>query len=445
MASSRNRTPPEAPPGGAVAGVLEAAGIGPGSRLCVALSGGADSVVLLHVLGALRGRFGHALAAAHVDHGLSPHAGSWRDFCARLCASLDVPFQSFIADVPRDHRAGLEAAARVARHRALSTVDADWLVFGHHQDDQAETVLFRLLRGTGVRGAGAMAAIEAVGRPGRLRPLLEVRRSAILAFARTHKLEWVEDESNFDCDFARNRLRHVVLPVLEEAFPGGVPALSRASGHFREADALLHDLASIDAHACGTPLRRSALLDLSDARIRNLLRWQILGLGVEAPARARLCEAVRQMREGDGRPLRLTLGELAVCMYRGDVWLEAEAIPETPSAPVRWRGEASVPWSGGHVRLEQVMGRGVDANLLKRAHEVTLTSRREGLVLRQGKGRPQRSFKNLCQEAGIPKWMRARLPVLRVDGRVAWIAEIGVDADFACADEAPGIVPEWVR
>lgn len=448
MASSRNRTRPETFPGTAAASVLASAGVGPGSRLCVALSGGADSVVLLHVLAVLRGRFGYALAAAHVDHGLSPNAAAWREFCERLCLSLDIPFRSFLVDVPRDRGVGLEAAARAVRHDALSAVDTDWLVFGHHQDDLAETALFRLMRGAGVRGAGAMAAVEPdgfFGHGGLLRPLLGVRRGAILAYAREHGLEWVEDESNLEPVFARNRLRHSVLPRLEEAFPAAVPALARASGHFREADALLGELASIDCGRCGNPLRRTELLGLSDARIRNLMRWQMSCLGADAPSRTRLIEAVRQIREGDGRPLRIALGRLAVCVYRDQVWLEADVRADAPPSSVRWRDGEALAWGGGHVSFGRVVGKGLDPALLERAKEVTLTPRWDGLRLRPGPGRPQRSFKNLCQEAGIPQWLRARLPVLRVDGSVAWIGEIGVDVAFACPDGVPGIVPVWVR
>jgi len=153
-----------------VAEVLVSAQIGPHSRLCCALSGGADSVVLLDVLVRLRERFGYALSAAHVHHGLSPAADAWLDFCAGYCCRLDVPFSAFRVSVSRNDPQGLEAAARQVRHTALNSVECDWLVFGHHRDDQAETLLFRLFRGTGLRGAGAIpaVAVPAAGRCGRL-------------------------------------------------------------------------------------------------------------------------------------------------------------------------------------------------------------------------------------------------------------------------------------
>ncbi|MDR1462862.1 MAG: tRNA lysidine(34) synthetase TilS, partial [Azoarcus sp.] len=164
-----------------VAEALAGAGVGERHRLCCALSGGVDSVALLDALDALRERFGFALEAAHVHHGLSPSADEWQAFCANLCGARGIFLHVFRVDVERAHPDGLEAAARAARHAALSRVACDWLALGHHRDDQAETVLFRLLRGAGVRGAAAMAAVEPPGAPGqtgRLRPLLALGRTA---------------------------------------------------------------------------------------------------------------------------------------------------------------------------------------------------------------------------------------------------------------------------
>nr|HRM70216.1 tRNA lysidine(34) synthetase TilS [Thauera phenylacetica] len=145
------------------AAVLAAAGVGAGSRVCCALSGGADSVVLFELLRRLQPRFDFGLLAAHVDHGLSPNAPAWARACVERCAAAGIPLQVFRVEVDRAHADGLEAAARAARHAALAQVDCDWLAFGHHQDDQAETLLFRLLRGSGVRGAAAMRAVEPGG------------------------------------------------------------------------------------------------------------------------------------------------------------------------------------------------------------------------------------------------------------------------------------------
>lgn len=434
----------------AAAAILAAAGVGPHSRLCCALSGGVDSVVLLEVLVRLRARFGYTLSAAHVHHGLSPAADHWRDFCAALCQRLEVPFSAFEVTVVRDHPAGLEAAARQARHDALARMACDWLVFGHHLNDQTETLLFRLLRGTGVRGAGCMAAIEpaAAVHPGRLRPLLGVTRAELVCWAQAHGLDWVEDESNRDCRHARNDIRHRILPAIELAFPAAAPALARAASHFREASDLLDELAAQDEAACGgAALDRGALLALSDARILNLLRWQARRRGVPTPGSARVREALRQLRAvADAHPLYLPLGEVACCAYRGRVWLEP--VRSSMPTPPPWGGGVQpglvLPWGEGSVVFRAAHGAGIGAHLLDQAPVCRLLGRGSGLRLRLGPGRPSRSLKNLCQEAGIPAWMRDRLPVLEIDGVTAWVGGIGVDAAFACAPGAAGIMPEWV-
>ncbi|WP_050417293.1 tRNA lysidine(34) synthetase TilS [Azoarcus sp. CIB] len=444
MAATRNRTPPDPVAEGAVAAVLAAAGVAPGETVCVALSGGVDSTVLLHILARLRGRGGFALAAAHVHHSLSPNADAWLGACRTSCDGLGVAFHPYRVQVRRDDPAGPEAAARAARHAALARVPCDWLAFGHHQDDQAETLMFRLLRGAGVRGAGAMADVDP-GTPGRLRPLLGLRRAQIVAYARAHGLTWVEDESNTDERYTRNLLRHRVMPVLEAAFPGAVPVLARAGAQFREADGLLGDLARLDEAACGgAMLERAKLLLLSDERVRNLLRWRIRAMGLEAPVRARLVEAVRQLRAAPERALRLPLGAVVCCAYRGRLWLEPEGGMPAPEVSV-WYGEAELPWGTGGVVFVEAVGEGLSRAALERAREVVLGRRWAGLSLREGVGRPRRSFKNLCQEAGIPAWLRDGLPVLRVDGVAAWVGEVGVAAEFLCAPGEPGVVPVWRR
>jgi len=325
----------------AAAATLAAAGVGSCHRLCCALSGGIDSIVLLDVLDVLRQRFGYALEAAHVHHGLNPAADEWQDFCADLCDRRGIPLHGFKVVVACDHPGGPEEAARMARHAVLSRVACDWLVLGHHRDDQAETVLFRLLRGAGVRGMAAMAAIEPPEVPssGRLRPLLGTGREEILAYAREKNLGWVDDASNADLRFTRNDLRHRILPAIETRFPAARQTLARAAAHFREAAGLLDELAQADAAATACEdgeggqrvFSRASLLGLSPARLANLFRWELQRLGMKPPTTARLAEALRQLRATPG-PLCLPLGDFACYSRRGRVWLapKNQGFPEQP-------------------------------------------------------------------------------------------------------------------
>jgi tRNA(Ile)-lysidine synthase len=477
MAVSRNRLSPDPLPDlpGRVRAGLIAAGVGPGGRLCVALSGGVDSVVLLHLLHQIRPGLGFQLSAVHVHHGLSPNADHWQAVCAAHCARLGVPFEALRVAVARDHPQGLEAAARLARYAALDAQPVDWLVLAHHLDDQAETLIFRLLRGSGLRGAGAMRAAErpVQGLP-RLRPLLGSRRREIEAWARGQGLAWVEDESNADPRYTRNRLRRDLLPAWEADFPGAVPALARAAGHFQEASDLLDELAAQDAAGCGGgDWSLHAFAALSEARQGNLLRWAVRRRGSPPPEAARLAEALRQLREaGPAAALRLPLGEWALGVFRGRVWLEPREAAAPQSVAVGFAAEGrigvaadlaaprgmnsplesgrSVPWGAGRVVFEVAEGEGLDLARLAGA-DALLTVPWPGLRLRQGADRPRRSFKNLCQEAGLPAWWRAGLPVLRVAGEgvgegvgeVAWIGGIGVAAEFACRPGELGVVARW--
>lgn len=450
MAVSRNRSSPESLPDlpGRLRASLSAAGIAPGARLCVALSGGVDSVVLLHLLARLQPELGFQLSAAHVHHGLSPKAGDWQAACAEHCERLGLPLATLRVAVARDHPQGLEAAARLARYAALDAQAAEWLVLGHHQDDQAETLIFRLLRGTGLAGAGAMRAVErpARGLP-RLRPLLGCRRREIEAWARREGLGWVEDESNADPRHSRNRLRRDLLPAMEAEFPGAVPALARAAGHFQEGAELLDELAALDEEACGGgPWSLVAFAGLSEPRRRNLVRWAIRRAGGLTPQSARLAEALRQLgAAGPAASVRLALGGMDLCVHRGQAWLEIEEGAPPSAAPLSFAAEGgslAVTWGRGQVVLEPVLGQGLAMHRLAGA-DCELVPRWPGLRLRLAADRPSRSFKNLCQEACQPAWWREHLPVLRVDGSAAWIGGIGVAAEFACPAGEPGVVLRW--
>src|SRR6185369_13683588 len=206
-----------------------------GKRVAVGLSGGIDSVVLLHVLHGLASRFEYKLSAIHVNHGLSPNAGDWQRFCSALCLELGIPFKAVKVKIKRQ-KSGLEAAARDARRAALAKLGVDAIAFGHHQDDQAETVLFNLLRGAGLEGASGMPVQGKLGRKALLRPLLAVSRGAIRAYAAEHRLAWIEDESNADETLTRNFIRRRVGPLLESKFPAWRENLARAARHFAGAE-----------------------------------------------------------------------------------------------------------------------------------------------------------------------------------------------------------------
>ena len=418
----------------------------PHARLVLGLSGGLDSVVLLHALLALRDQHPFELRAVHVHHGLSTHADDWADFCARLCASHAVELTLHTVQIAHDDAVGIEGAARRERQRIFAALDADFLLTAHQQDDQAETLLLQLLRGAGPKGLAAMAGLQRHPgwRAAQLRPLLGVPRADLQTYAQAHGLAWVDDESNRDTRYRRNALRQQVMPLLAAHFPGSSATLARAADLQAEAAELLDDLARLDAQnaIAGDRLDCSALARLSLPRARNLLRHFIGRHGQTMPSARRLNESLHQLLEAkDDARVRVRLAAMELWRFRGGAYLVPLA-PPAAAAPVRWQGEAAVwvPAAGVSVQLDSVNGAGLKRDVLMTA-AVTLGVRQGGERLRLHAGGPHRSLKNLLQEHAIPPWQRDRLPLLWCDGRLAWVAGIGLDADLCAAPGEAGVLP----
>jgi tRNA(Ile)-lysidine synthase len=418
-----------------------------GDRLAVALSGGIDSVVLLHVLHKLSANLDFRLSAIHVNHGISPQADGWQEFCRAFCLSHDVPLEMKRVAVQRAAKVSLEEAARKARYAAFSEADADWLVLAHQSNDQAETLLFNLLRGAGLAGAAAMPYVRSFpGKPTMriLRPLLDCSRADVEQYAEIEKLAWVEDESNLDIRHARNFLRRRIFPLLRERFPGCDAVLSRAVGHFAEGEALLAQLAEIDAV---TALRQGrlpicALSEWPEARVRNLLRHLLKREGVPMPDSARLHEAVRQILDAaPDRQVTIDLGEKVLQRYKGEVWIRQH---NTRPEPVEWRGEAILTWGGASVRLARVTGGGLAENKLA-GKRVMIKPRQGGESFRPDAKRPRRHLKKLLQEHGVPPWEREAMPLLWCEDSLVWVPGIGIDCAWQCPTGTAGLLPEWLR
>ena len=270
-----------------------------GQTVAVALSGGIDSIVLLDVLANFDAGSisqGRALQAIHVHHGISANADVWAEFCRSQCALRGIPLTVTAVNVDRQAGIGLEAAAREARYGALMQSGAAFIASAQHQDDQAETVLHQMLRGTGLNGMAGMGELREL-RPGQalLRPLLDVSRTEIEAYAALHQLQWIEDDSNDNTVFTRNFIRHELLPVIGRRFPQYAASLSRAARHAAESAEMLESLAVLDLQWNGIDARADALDTLPLPRQINALyhwlRWQ----KVAAPSRLQLADWAMQL------------------------------------------------------------------------------------------------------------------------------------------------------
>ncbi|NWB94566.1 tRNA lysidine(34) synthetase TilS [Pseudomonas gingeri] len=379
----------------------------------IGFSGGLDSTVLLHLLATLaKTRPLPRIAALHVHHGLQAVADGWPAHCQAVCDELGVPLQVIRVSVQLG--ASLERAARDARYLAFAGVTQlhDVLLTAQHREDQAETLLFRLLRGAGVRGLAAMPTQREVGGGYLVRPLLDVSRAELERYAREHDLRWIEDPSNSDQQFSRNFLRHRAFPGLTERWPQAVNSMVRSAAHLREAQELLDELAEVDlddalAHSrhvwLGMPsLALDALIDLSPARQRNALRHWLAPL-------TRLPDSDHwagwdDLRDAahDARPKwRLAEGEL----HRADehLWWLSGSWLRQPLADIPWNCPSrplELPDNGELL----VVGEAPPGPLQVRY--------RQGGEVLHLPDRGHRDLKRLLNESGVPWFIRGRLPLL---------------------------------
>lgn len=435
--------------------------------MAVALSGGRDSVALLH---ATQAAVAHAaplcapvrVVALHVHHGLQAQADEWDGFCAALCQTAQVPLVTERVTVQPRAGEGLEAAARRARYAALGRMcraqGAALLLFAHHRDDQVETVLLRLFRGAGVAGMAGMPArrpLDAQGDVQLLRPWLDVPRADIDAYCRAHGLSWIEDPSNSDTRFARNALR-AQLPALLQAFPSLHENVTQAASHFGQAAAMLDGLAAQELARLAAPGRDAdtlAELDLTGLRALPpghadaVLRLWLRDLGAQAPSTARLAAMHAQLIAHDGGEPAIAHDGLVLRRFRNKL-LACRAVAEAAPAPFDfdWRGEERIviPAWRGVLQITRDDSFGVPEAVLRTPLRLAARQGGERIVLRPGG--PARALKQAYQEAAIPAWRRAWLPLLWSGDALVFAAGLGMHRRWpADAPHAPRWRVAWLE
>ena len=411
-----------------------------------------DSVVLLHLLQNIAPRFQWQLAALHVHHGISPNADAWAESCAQLCTQYAIPLQVERVNIEslRDAH-GIEAAARKLRHAALLKQPCDFVALAHHADDQAETLLLQLLRGGGVKGVSAMPLLKSDDSQmhATVRPLLEVSREQLLAYAEENDLSWIEDESNADVRYPRNFLRHRILPEMEAHFPQYRVALARSARHFSEAAQLMDELARLDASQAfeGETLSVDVLRSLSYARAKNLLRYFLHVRGAVMPQAVQIEDMLRQLCEArEDAAVCVAFGDWQVRRYQGRVHVMLDLRDFDPSVITTWSGETELPWPalGGCVSFTETSGEYISLDRLQ-GKKVTLRLRSGGESLRLHRNGGNRSLKNILQENHVPPWQRERLPLLYCGDELVAIVGVAIHADYQANEGEKSLLVSWKK
>lgn len=408
------------------------------ARLVVAYSGGLDSTVLLHLLTHLRdqSRESRPIQAIHINHGLSPNSGRWQRHCEEVCSVLGVPLQVCRVSVS-NQGGGLEAAARDQRYKAFEEMmqPGDALLLAHHLDDQAETLLLRLMRGAGPKGLAAMPEVRSLGNGVLLRPLLDVSRLQLHDWANTFGLSWVDDESNESLDFDRNYLRHSVLPLLEQRWPGFAERWQQSARLCGEADQQIQEQAELDVALAalrperwGWSLDLAALQSLSEFRRGNLMREVTRRLQLPAPDSVHLqqLEAQLVVPRPDAKA-QVRWGDMSVRHFQGRLYWLPDTVALTRPPDTSWDLQSPLRWPGAELLAWQDAGEGL---CLPSGSEVQVTLRQPGDRCRPaGRGHSQ-TLKKLLQEYRLEPWLRDRVPVLRLGEEIVAVGDLWVCHDY---------------
>ncbi|TFH73088.1 tRNA lysidine(34) synthetase TilS [Gammaproteobacteria bacterium LSUCC0112] len=437
--------------------------------LVIALSGGLDSMVLLDMCCELQpewiAMFPQGMRAIHVHHGLSVNADRWLDFCKQQCDARAIHCVSVKAGaiLQRYLAAGdsVEEAARRARYQVFERELAhdEVLLTAHHKNDQTETVLLNLLRGSGARGLAGMPVSRTLGQGQVWRPLLQQGRADLEAYAQRRALLWIDDESNQDIRLSRNFLRHQVLPLLATQWPGVQDTLLRTAALLADSDQLLSQLAEqyLSQHhdVEENTLQVADLLVASPAMQRLVLRHWLhnasrgdaaAGLWPEWKLVQTLIDEV-VLATADAEPLLHWQGR-EIRRFRDRLYMmwPAEPMPPAPIDGLLWRqtpdGRLPVmvlPGNNGSLRLLQSK----EAGMVFPAGECRVRYRSaDGLECALA-GRPRRALKKILQESDVPPWIRARTPLLFIDDQLAWIAGVGVCEGFQADKGSSGWAVNW--
>lgn len=413
--------------------------------ILVGYSGGLDSTVLLHALAATRAS---GVRAIHVHHGLHSDADRWAAHCRDTCAALGIALAIVPVRVKHAGPNGPEASARAARHAAFAAAlgEGETLALGHHLQDQAETFLLRALRGSGPDGLAGMRGKRRFARGWLWRPLLAVPRDALHEYATSHALRWIEDASNADHAFDRNFLRHRILPLLRERWPGADRTLARDAALQGEASELLAggdalalaQVRTADPHA----LSVERLLAQPRTRRARLLRLWTAGLGLEplpAEGVARIERDLLVARR-DARAAFAWAG-CEVLRWRDLLHGMRRQPPLPPGFRIEWTGAAPLQLPhGDRIALGTAhAGAGFDANVSVHARQGG-----ERIVL---PGRTHsHALKHVLQDLGVPPWERRRLPLVSdQDGRLLAAGDLVYAAHFDAWLRERGTRLVWSR
>jgi tRNA(Ile)-lysidine synthase len=395
----------------------------------VGYSGGADSTALLHAIKEIEPSLNASVRALHINHGLHGDAASWQSHCEKTCLKLGVQIECHSVQISGKSGSGIEAEARRLRYEVVETVLNTGEIFltAHHRDDQAETLLLNLVRGSGVDGLAGMPVSRPLGQGFIVRPMLDYPVTSLRKYLSDNKCNWLEDPSNEDQSYDRNFVRHSLIPEIEEKWPGAAERMARSTQLCREASIVLAQWAD---GMLSKRLLHPRILDLAGLDDRNgqsgllVRRWLKASRAAPMPARV-LQELLRQSAHANSQSqVRVAWEGWEIHALRQQLWLQ-ESSTVQPCPKMEWQDGWILNIGGGIGSLEFVNGKTPFPGQLR------IAPRQGGELIQLANGNARRPVKDILREAGIPHWLRASIPMVFDQHEVLAIADIAISNTLA--------------
>jgi tRNA(Ile)-lysidine synthase len=417
-------------------------------EILLGLSGGLDSCVLLHLLANMQTQLDFKLKAIHVHHGISPYADDWLNFCKQKCKLLDIEFDAVKVKINKKGSLGIEGEARELRYEAIKKKQKDIVALGHHQNDQAETLMLQLLRGSGLKGLAGMPEFDKKRKF--WRPMLNIKKELLEKYASENGIKYIKDESNEDINFDRNFIRKKVLPLIESRYPASIETISRSASNISEGYHLNKLLALDDSKNVmsddGSYLLISDLNKLPNLRAINLIRWWLSFNGLLMPSKKNVEELFRQVKLiKKDTSLNLKISNDRSIRAFGNKLFIVSMKNNLPSYRFKWAGQDEIELPNKS-KLHFVKTKKGGLSLSKLGvNTLDIKGRRGGEKLKPLPDQPSRSLKYLFQKADIPHWERDQFPLVYANEKLVAVPNLGVQFEYQSKIGEVGYQIKWLR
>ena len=418
------------------------------NKIGIAFSGGLDSSVLLDSVAQFKDQ--NQLVVLHINHGINKDSDDWEIFCRKRANELGIEFKSWkLGDLSKIS----EELLRDKRQQCFAewSNENDLIITGHHSDDQVETVLFRIFRGTGLKGLGGINKFSKIKTLNFYRPLIGYKKEDLLGYAKKNNLIWIEDDSNQDSYFSRNLIRNEIIPKINKKWPFINQSLEKITDRASKAQTILLEVAHEDLEKITSSkdfINKKDLTSLSLERLENLISYWLINvkdLRISSGQMAQIISTILKPSEGTSKFLTNSIDgkEYQILVTAKDISiLPVDSLRPLPdNICLNWNLKDSINIPSGELSTEETLGKGLDKKYL--CEGAIIRARTGGEKCKPFGRNKSQKIKNLFQEFGIPAWKRDSIPLIYINKKIAAVGDLWVCDEFHTSPHEKGVSIIW--